>query len=50
MMRARQIANRRDVLDDADLIVDGHHRYDDRVGPQRHERVEIQQSVRLQSG
>ena len=45
--RAADLADRRDVLHDADFVVDGHHRHDDRVRPQRLlERREVEQAVR----
>ena len=45
-LRAGQLADRRDVLDDADLVVHVHHRHDDRVRPQRRfELREVEQPV-----
>ena len=45
---AAERADRRDVLDHADLVVHEHHRDQDRVGPQRRlQRLEVEQAVFL---
>ena len=45
---ATQRADRRDVLDHADLVVDEHHRDDDRVRPQRRlQHLEVEEAVLL---
>ena len=45
--RAADLADRREILDHADFVVDRHHRHQDRVGPQRRrQRIRIDEPVR----